>query len=72
MSKQIELEEGHLDIVHELILRGLQRTDPLEQEYGEAYDAFVDAAEYPIRIGDQPERVQSVWRDIAAGNGEPR
>jgi len=68
MTKQIELDEGQLDVVHELILRGLRQTDPSKREYGEAYDAFVEAADYPLRIGDQPERVRDVWGEITEEN----
>lgn len=65
MSKvTIELDEERIDIVHELILRGLRETDPADREYGEAYDAFVEAADYPLRIGDQPERIKEVWEEI--------
>lgn len=60
----IELDEDVLDVVHELLLRGLRQTDPADREYGEAYDAFVDAAGYPMRIGDQPDRVREVWLEM--------
>lgn len=61
---ELEFEERHLDVIYELILRGLRETPVWEREYGEAFDAFVDAAGYPRRIGDQPERVQDVWNEI--------
>lgn len=64
MTTQIELDDDRLDIIHELILRGLQETSPHEREYGDAYDAFADAAGLPHRIGDQPDRVREVWNDI--------
>jgi len=64
----IEMEQDQLDVVHELLLRGLKQTDPSEREYGEAYDAFVEAADYPLRIGDQPERVRDVWSEIVEEN----
>lgn len=60
----IKIDEDKLDTIHELVLRGLRQTEPAEREYGEAYDAFADAAGYPHRIGDQPERVQEIWDEI--------
>lgn len=71
-TQQIELNEDQLDVIHELILRGLRETDPADREYGEAYDAFVQAAGYPLRIGDQPERVQEVWDEIIEGEHDTR
>jgi hypothetical protein len=62
--KHIEIDEIHLDTIHELLLRGLKETPVHKREYGEAYDAFVEAADYPLRIGDQPERVQDVWEEV--------
>lgn len=73
MTKIIELEDDEFDVVHELILRGLRQTHPAEREYGEAYDAFTESAGCPLRIGDQPDRVQDIWSKIASdGARDPR
>lgn len=72
-TRRIELDKRQLDVVHELILRGFRETDPTDREYGEAYDAFVEAADYPLSIGDQPERVREVWAEIMEGGAnDPR
>ena len=59
-----ELPQAQLDVIHELLLRGLAETDPGDREYGAAYDAFVEAAGYPLRIGDQPDRVRELWEEL--------
>lgn len=64
---QVELEKEQMDVIHELVLRGLSQTNPADREYGEAYNAFMDASDYPLRIGDQPERVREVWSEILEG-----
>ena len=64
MTRTIELDDEHADVVYELLLRGLRETDPADREYGEAFDAFVDAAGYPQRIGNQPENVREVWGEV--------
>lgn len=43
-TQQVELPKDQLDLVHELVLRGLRQTHPADREYAEAYDAFVEAA----------------------------
>lgn len=65
-----DLSNEQLDIIHELILRGLRQTNPADREYGDAYDAFVDATDYPLRIGDQPDRVRDTWYEIIQGGNE--
>lgn len=58
------LPQEQLDIIHELVLRGLRQVDPIEMEYHDAYDTWVRQAGYPRRIGDQPERVREVWYEV--------
>ena len=58
-----DLDDDQLATVHELLLRGLKNSE-LSRQQCEAYDAFCDAADIPLRIGDQPERVQAVWDEI--------
>ncbi len=57
-------EQRERDGRHELLLRGLQEADPAE-----AYDAFVEAVGYPLRIGDQPERIQDTWEEFIDDDG---
>lgn len=64
MPTQIELDDDTFAVVHELILRGLKETDPTERRYGEAYDTFLEGADAPLRIGEQPAEVQEVWEEI--------
>lgn len=64
MTRFIKLEDEHADVVYELLLRGLRETHPADREYSEAFDAFVDAAGYPRRIGDQPENVREAWEEL--------
>jgi len=71
-TMEIEIDEDQLDVIHELILLGLTQTNPADREYGDAYDTFVEAADYPLRIGDQPERVKNVWGEIAEENYQVR
>ena len=59
-SRSVELTEEQMDIIFELVVRGMLDTS-IEPEYGEAFDAFVKRADYPLRIGDLPERVREVW-----------
>jgi len=59
-----DLDDDQVAIIHELILRGLRETSPADQEYSETYDDFCEAVDIPLRIGDQPERVQDLWGDI--------
>lgn len=60
----LQLDDETFHVLHELVLRGLRETDPARREYGEAYDDFVDAADIPRRIGDQPDRVREVWQEL--------
>lgn len=60
----IELDDALLPYVAELLLRGLRQTDPGAREYGEAFDAFAEAVDLPLRIGDQPDNVREAWIEI--------
>lgn len=64
MTRKVVLSDEEADIVYELVLRGLHNSDPTEPRYGEAFDAFVEGAGYPRRIGDQPENVRDVWAEV--------
>jgi len=64
-----DLDDDQVAIIHELILRGLRDTSPADREYGTAYDDFCNAVDIPLRIGDQPDRVQGVWDEIVESSG---
>lgn len=64
---RLELDQETLDIIHELLLRGLATTDSVGLAHGAAYDEFVEEAGYPLRIGDQPQRVRDTWSEILTG-----
>lgn len=71
-TKHVELPAEQMDIIHELVLRGLRDTDPTDREYGEAYDAFVEDAGYPLRIGDQPTNVRETWYELVQEGADGR
>jgi len=58
-----DLTDDELTIINELALRGLNESEPTREQC-DAYDAFCDAADIPLRIGDQPERVRAVFEEI--------
>lgn len=69
-QRTVKIDEEQLDVLHELVLLGLRETDPADREYCAAYDEFVEAAGYPFRIGDQPERIQGLWNEILEEDGQ--
>lgn len=67
-QRTVELPAEQMDLVYELALRGLGTIHPADREHHQAFDAFVEEAGYPLRIGDQPENVQERWSEIVGGN----
>lgn len=71
-TKTVELPAEQMDVVYELLVRGFGQTPAHDREYGDAFDAFTEEAGYPLRIGDQPERVQEAIKELVRRNNDPR
>jgi len=65
---KMDIDDEHVDVLHELLLRGIDSLDEMDREHGDALDAFLESTDSVDLIGNHSDRVKEAWKDALAAS----